>query len=50
MAGRLEDAEALAAANLDLGSPIARRDAFTFFAGQLFVIARSPAATKSCCP
>ena len=37
MAGRLEDAEALATATLDLGSPIAP-DAFTFFAGQLFVI------------
>ncbi|HVJ96851.1 MAG TPA: hypothetical protein VNC41_08465, partial [Acidimicrobiia bacterium] len=37
MAGRLDDAEAMAVANLELGSPIAP-DAFTFFAGQLFVI------------
>jgi DNA-binding SARP family transcriptional activator/tetratricopeptide (TPR) repeat protein len=37
MAGRLDDAEALATANLELGMPIAP-DAFTIFAGQLFVI------------
>jgi hypothetical protein len=39
MAGRLDDAEALATANLDLGLQIGVPDAFTFFAGQLFVIA-----------
>ena len=38
MAGRLDDAEALATANLDLGMQIGAPDAFTFFAGQLFVI------------
>jgi len=38
MAGRLEDAEQVAAANLDLGMAIAAPDAFTFFAGQIFVI------------
>lgn len=37
MAGRLDDAETLANANLDLGMTVAP-DAFTFFAGQLFVI------------
>ena len=38
MAGRLDEAEALATANLDLGMQIGEPDAFTFFAGQLFVI------------
>ena len=38
MAGRLEEAEALAAANLDLGMQIGETDAFTFFASQIFVI------------
>ncbi|MDQ1455768.1 MAG: hypothetical protein QOH28_1388 [Actinomycetota bacterium] len=38
MAGRLDEAEALATANLDLGMQIAAPDAFTFFAGQVFVI------------
>jgi DNA-binding SARP family transcriptional activator/tetratricopeptide (TPR) repeat protein len=38
MAGRLEEAEALATANLDLGLQIGAPDAFTFFAGQVFVI------------
>ena len=38
MAGRLDDAEALATANLELGMQIGVPDAFTFFAGQLFVI------------
>jgi tetratricopeptide (TPR) repeat protein len=38
MAGRLDDAEAIATANLDLGMQIAAPDAFTFFAAQLFVI------------
>ncbi len=38
MAGRLDDAEALATANLDLGLQIAAPDAFTMFAAQLFVI------------
>jgi tetratricopeptide (TPR) repeat protein len=37
MAGRLDDAEAQAVANLDLGSQVAP-DAFTVFAAQLFVI------------
>jgi hypothetical protein len=39
MAGQLDDAEALATANLDLGMQIGVPDAFSFFAGQLFVIA-----------
>ena len=38
MAGRLDEAEALATANLELGMQIAAPDAFTFFAGQVFVI------------
>jgi DNA-binding SARP family transcriptional activator len=38
MAGRLDDAETLATANLDLGLEIGVPDAFTFFAGELFVI------------
>jgi hypothetical protein len=38
MAGRLEDAEALANHALDLGVQIGDPDAFTFFAGQYFVI------------
>jgi DNA-binding SARP family transcriptional activator len=38
MAGRLDEAETLATANLDLGSQIGAPDAFTFFAGQVFVI------------
>jgi DNA-binding SARP family transcriptional activator/tetratricopeptide (TPR) repeat protein len=38
MAGRLEEAEALAGANLDLGMQIGETDAFTFFASQVFVI------------
>jgi hypothetical protein len=38
MAGRLDDAEVLATANLELGMQIGMPDAFTFFAGQLFVI------------
>jgi tetratricopeptide (TPR) repeat protein len=38
MEGRLDDAEALASANLELGLQIGETDAFTFFAGQLFVI------------
>ena len=38
MAGRLEEAEALATANLDLGMQIGETDAFTFFASQIFVI------------
>jgi hypothetical protein len=38
MAGRLTEAENLAGANLDLGMLIAAPDAFTFFAGQAFVI------------
>jgi hypothetical protein len=38
MAGRLDEAETLATANLDLGMQIAAPDAFTFFAAQLFVI------------
>ncbi len=38
MAGRLDEAERLATANLDLGVQIGLPDAFTFFAGQLFVI------------
>ena len=39
MAGRLDDAESIATANLDLGLQIGVPDAFAFFAGQLFVIA-----------
>jgi tetratricopeptide (TPR) repeat protein len=39
MAGRLEDAESIATANLDLGLQIGVPDAFAFFAAQLFVIA-----------
>jgi DNA-binding SARP family transcriptional activator len=39
MAGRLDEAETLATANLDLGLQIGAPDAFTFFASQLFVIA-----------
>ena len=38
MAGRLDEAEALATANLELGMQIGETDAFTFFAGQVFVI------------
>jgi len=38
MTGRLDEAEALATANLELGMQIAAPDAFTFFAGQSFVI------------
>jgi DNA-binding SARP family transcriptional activator len=38
MAGRLDDAEALATANLELGMQIGVPDAFTFFAAELFVI------------
>jgi hypothetical protein len=38
MAGRLEEAEAMATATLDLGMQIGAPDAFTFFAGQFFVI------------
>lgn len=38
MAGRLEDAETLATTNLELGMQIGETDAFTFFAGQVFVI------------
>ncbi len=38
MAGRLDEAEAIATATLDLGMQIGERDAFTFFAGELFVI------------
>jgi DNA-binding SARP family transcriptional activator/tetratricopeptide (TPR) repeat protein len=39
MAGRLDDAETIATANLDLGMRIGSPDAFAMFAGQLFVIA-----------
>jgi tetratricopeptide (TPR) repeat protein len=39
MAGRLDEAEALASANLELGTDIGAPDAFTLFAGQYFVIA-----------
>ena len=38
MAGRLDEAEALASANLELGTGIGAPDAFTLFAGQYFVI------------
>ncbi len=38
MAAKFAEAEAIATANLDLGMQIAAPDAFTFFAGQLFVI------------
>ncbi len=38
MAGRLDEAEALASANLELGTSIGAPDAFTLFAGQYFVI------------
>jgi tetratricopeptide (TPR) repeat protein len=38
MAGRLDDAEKLATANLDLGLQIDASDAFTCFAAQVFVI------------
>jgi tetratricopeptide (TPR) repeat protein len=38
MAGQLDEAEAVATANLDLGLQIAAPDAFTFFAGQVFAI------------
>jgi DNA-binding SARP family transcriptional activator len=38
MAGRLDEAEALATANLERGMQIGETDAFTFFAGQVFVI------------
>jgi len=48
MAGRLDEAEALATANLDLGMQIAAPDAFTFFAGQVFVIGSLAGVTKSC--
>jgi DNA-binding SARP family transcriptional activator len=39
MAGRLDEAEALAAENLDRGLQIGEPDAFTIFAGQLYTIA-----------
>ena len=39
MAGRLDEAETLAASNLELGTAIGAPDAFTLFAGQYFVIA-----------
>jgi predicted ATPase/DNA-binding SARP family transcriptional activator len=38
MGARFAEAEAVATANLDLGMQIGAPDAFTFFAGQLFVI------------
>jgi DNA-binding SARP family transcriptional activator len=38
MAGRLDEAGALASANLELGTGIGAPDAFTLFAGQYFVI------------
>ena len=38
MAGHLDEAEALASANLELGTGIGAPDAFTLFAGQYFVI------------
>jgi DNA-binding SARP family transcriptional activator len=38
MAGRLEEAETLATDNLDLGMQIGALDAFSIFAGQVFVI------------
>lgn len=38
MAGRLDEAEGLASANLELGTGIGAPDAFTLFAGQYFVI------------
>jgi len=38
MAGRLDEAEVLASANLELGTGIGAPDAFTLFAGQYFVI------------
>jgi DNA-binding SARP family transcriptional activator/tetratricopeptide (TPR) repeat protein len=38
MTGRLDEAEALASANLELGTGIGAPDAFTLFAGQYFVI------------
>jgi hypothetical protein len=38
MEGRLTEAEALASTNVELGLHIGETDAFTFFAGQLFVI------------
>jgi predicted ATPase/DNA-binding SARP family transcriptional activator len=38
MAARFAEAEAMATANLDLGMNIAAPDAFTMFAGQMFVI------------
>jgi hypothetical protein len=38
MAGRLNEAEALASENLELGTDIGAPDAFTLFAGQYFVI------------
>jgi DNA-binding SARP family transcriptional activator/tetratricopeptide (TPR) repeat protein len=38
MAGQLDEAEALASANLELGTGIGAPDAFTLFAGQYFVI------------
>ncbi len=38
MAGRLAEAEALATTNLELGTQIGLRDAFTVFAGQAFAI------------
>ncbi len=38
MAGRLDEAEAIATANVELGMQIGAPDAFSFFAGQLFVI------------
>lgn len=38
MAGRLEDAEALAASTLEIGLQIGAPDAFAFYAGEAFVI------------
>ncbi|HEX4490276.1 MAG TPA: BTAD domain-containing putative transcriptional regulator [Acidimicrobiia bacterium] len=38
MAGRLTDAETIAASTLDLGLSIGETDAFSFFAGEAFVI------------
>ncbi len=38
MAGRLDEAEAIATTNLELGTQIGETDAFTFFAAQVYVI------------
>jgi DNA-binding SARP family transcriptional activator len=38
MTGRLDEAQSIATANLDLGLQIGMPDAFSFFAGQFFVI------------